>query len=274
MNPWLESLGALGLSGVGIGAGLGAARLPKTWWTLGYFLPLAVVMTLRAATHWPAFASLGLVSALASGSVRYAAMSLAVPMLFVTLLMRMASPRKKALLAAFTFVAVFIYGIAPLAAPALVRGRLEALATTYDGAGVCLQQTNYTCGPAAAVTALGKLGIKADEGELAVLSRTSPVGGAQPENLCAALRKRYEADGLSCEHRSFDSVRELQGNCPALAVTKLAPLIDHWVAVLDVTGDRVVIGDPSKGLRRLTHEEFEKVWRFRGILLRRAIMTR
>ena len=269
MSSWLESLGALGLAGLGIGLGLGAARLRRPWWTLGYFAPLAVIVSLRLARHWPAFGLLPPVFAIASGGARYAALSLAIPMIFTTLIARLKSPSKRALAGAFAFVAVAFYGIGPLVAPALVRARLLAIPTTFDEKGVCLQQTGYTCGPAAAVTGLRALGLEAEEGEIAVLSRTSPCGGTQAASLCAALRKRYAADGLSCRYRSFESVAELGDCCPVLAFVKFAPLVDHWVAVLEVRPDRVVIGDPARGLRQRWRGDFEKLWRGTGIVLRR-----
>lgn len=268
MGPWLESIGALALAGLGVGAGLLAARLRKPWWTLGYFLPLALVVAIAASLRVRGLAFVPPVSWIASGRVRHAVLSFAVPAMFATVLPRLEGARRRLLAGAFAGVTAVLFGVMPFVAPALVRGELEEIGTTFDDAGVCLQQTGYTCGPAAAVTGLRALGLEADEGELAVLSRTAPLGGTQAENLCAALRRRYEADGLTCEYRSFGSVEELGACCPALAVVKFAPLVDHWVAVLEVTDDRVVVGDPARGFREIWHRDFEKLWRGTGIVLK------
>jgi predicted double-glycine peptidase len=47
---------------------------------------------------------------------------------------------------------------------------------------------------------------------------------------------------------------------------------DHHVAILEVTDDEVIMGDPLEGKRSISHSEFEKVWRFSGIVLRKEEM--
>jgi hypothetical protein len=86
----------------------------------------------------------------------------------------------------------------PFLMPALMKDHLSNLQTKFDKNGICRQTTDYTCGPAAAVTALGKLGLRATEGELAVLSYSSPVTGTLPSCLSSALQDRFGAEGLSC----------------------------------------------------------------------------
>jgi hypothetical protein len=39
--------------------------------------------------------------------------------------------------------------------------------------------------------------------------------------------------------------------------------------VLDVTSDRIVLGDPFRGRRELAFEQFAAEWRFIGVTLRR-----
>jgi predicted double-glycine peptidase len=270
VSALLESFVAFALAGVGAAAGLALSRLRRPWWVLAYVLPLAMVLAVRLATLVPSASRLPLMDAVSGGIGRYWAMSLAVPMMFTSLLRRLDSPRKKALVAALACGAVVLHGIGPLVGTVLCGERLRELGTRTDGAGVCLQQTAYTCGPAAAVTALRRLGIDADEGELALAARTSPANGTQPGDLCRALEARYSGDGLTCGYAGFSSVMDLRGRCPALVVVKLLPLIDHWVAVLEVTDSEVVVGDPAKGLVRVPHERFARAWRGRGIVLRRG----
>jgi predicted double-glycine peptidase len=54
-----------------------------------------------------------------------------------------------------------------------------------------------------------------------------------------------------------------------LAVVKHAWMVDHFVAVMALDDRTVVIGDPIAG--RLTHsrEQFERKWRFMGVVLSR-----
>ncbi|MHC4623808.1 MAG: cysteine peptidase family C39 domain-containing protein, partial [Planctomycetota bacterium] len=120
-----------------------------------------------------------------------------------------------------------------------------------------------------AVTALRKLGFEADEGEIAILSHSSPVAGTLPRCLYKALQYRYGAAGLKCRFRYFDSLGELKASAVTLAVVKDSLFSDHCVAVLEVSDRVVVIADPVLGRQLMSHEEFEKVWRFSGIVLER-----
>jgi len=46
--------------------------------------------------------------------------------------------------------------------------------------------------------------------------------------------------------------------------------VNHYVTVLEVTKDHVVVGDPLLGLRTLSAEEFKRTWCFQGIVLTRS----
>jgi predicted double-glycine peptidase len=150
-----------------------------------------------------------------------------------------------------------------------MKDHLSNIQTRLSYNGVCYQSTSYTCGPAAAVTALGKLGLPAEEGELAVLAYTSPVAGTLPLCLSSALQNRYGADGLRCNYRHFDSIDQLKKAGITLAMVKDSFLLDHCLAVLKVSDDTVTIADPMSGLILMPHEQFKKIWRFSGIVLQR-----
>src|SRR5215471_20022654 len=93
--------------------------------------------------------------------------------------------------------------ITPFLAPAFNRGYLSRLETRVDANGVCRQSNDYTCAPAAAVTALRKLGLPAEEGELAILAHTSSLTGTEPDVLASELQKRYGAQNLLAQYRAF-----------------------------------------------------------------------
>ena len=150
-----------------------------------------------------------------------------------------------------------------------VKDELSNLKTIVNTNGICFQTTDYTCGPAAAVTALGKLGLSASEGEIAVLSHSSPVAGTLPACLRTALQNRYGADGLKSQYRHFDSIAQLRNAGITLAVVRDAFLSDHCVTVLEVSDRMVTIADPVLGKTLMSHEQFEKIWRFSGIVLKR-----
>lgn len=80
--------------------------------------------------------------------------------------------------------------------PALSRPTLRGLTTLINGQGVCLQTTEFTCGPAATVTLLRRLGLPAEEGEIGILSKASFHTGADADLLADAVNQRYDGDGV------------------------------------------------------------------------------
>ena len=162
------------------------------------------------------------------------------------------------------------FSILPFLAPALLKNYLSNINTRMDLNGICYQSKNYTCGPAAAVTALRRLGLPAEEGEIAILSHTSPVTGTLPWCLYKALQDRYGADGLKCQYRRFDSASQLRNAGVILAVVKDAFLRDHCVAIIEISDHTVTIADPVSGKQSMSYGEFEKIWRFSGITLERV----
>jgi len=161
------------------------------------------------------------------------------------------------------------FSVFPFLVPALIKNRLSNIKTRLDSNGICFQTTDYTCGPAAAVTALGKLGLSAHEGEIAVLSHTSPVAGTLPACLSSALQSHYGAAGLKCRYRRFDSIEQLRNAGVTLAMVRDSFLLDHCLAVLEVSDHTITVADPVAGKRLMSHEQFEKIWRFSGIVLER-----
>ena len=66
---------------------------------------------------------------------------------------------------------------------------------------------------------------------------------------------------------SEKEVEELKGICPVVMIIKYRPFTDHYVAVLEVMDDTVVVGDPLSGRERMTYEEFMDKWRGVGIIV-------
>jgi predicted double-glycine peptidase len=161
------------------------------------------------------------------------------------------------------------FSVTPFVVPVLIKEKLSNLKTTVNSSGICFQSTDYTCGPAAAVTALRRLGLSANEGEIAVLSYSSPVAGTLPTCLSAALQQRYGTEGLKCQYRHFDSITQLRDSGITLAVIRDGLVNDHCVTVLGVTDYMVTLADPVWGKMLMSHKDFEKVWRFSGIVLKR-----
>ena len=272
MNLWLEILFAVLSGAAGFGLGRWGSRLPKGWWLLGYFLPLALILFYGVGIHYPSLLpSMPAVSWLLMGRKKFLILGFVAAMVLATPLSRLPQRRDRSVIVLLIVAAVFGSSIWPFLAPMFNRKELAQLHTRINGEGICLQNTSYTCGPAAAVTVLRKLGLPAEEGEIAVLSQTSSATGTPPDLLAEALRQKYGKDGLMVEYRFFKDFEELKQAGLTLAVVKFSFMVDHYVAVLKVNDIAVTVGDPLNGIQIISREEFLNQWRFCGIVLQRKI---
>jgi hypothetical protein len=268
MGGWFETAGVILTAVFGAVAGRIFSRLKNPHWIWGYLLPLALIVLLAVAAHINIKAFVPLLASIFGGRMRFVIIGIAVTMGSMTLLGRLKRPVEKVIVSVVMIGAVIWGTVLPFLVPALIRGDLTNLQTKLDADNICFQTTNYTCGPAAAVTALRQLGLLAQEGELAILSHTSPVVGTLPWCLYRAIQDRYGAEGLLCQFRRFDSVSQLREADVTLAVVRDAFLLDHCVAILEVGDETVTIGDPVLGRVTMSYKSFEGVWRFYGIVLK------
>lgn len=270
MSPWLEALLTLAAAAAGAGLGVASSRLPRHWWLLGYVLPLGVIMAFAIAVRRPEWALHPLLAWVFVGRWKLGLMATVVAMIFSALVPRLPKPRERRALGLFVAVAVLYFSVWPAVAVAVNRPFLTSIETRIPPDGICRQSSDYTCGPAAAVTALGRLGVKAGEGELALLARTSTATGTPPDVLAQVLNDRFGPEGVRAELRRFRSVEELRAAGLTLVIVKFGLFLDHWLTVLEVTDREVIVGDPISGIAHLTHDEFRQRWRFVGVTVRRV----
>jgi predicted double-glycine peptidase len=150
-----------------------------------------------------------------------------------------------------------------------IRQELKNLQTAFSKDGICKQTTGFTCGPAAAVTVLHQLGIEAQESELAIMSKCTLKKGTTSEQLVNAIKKLYSKKGIDCSIRKFDSIEQLKEICPMIAAIKLSSVVSHYTVVLEVTENKVIVGDPIAGKKEWSHEYFRNKWWSTGIVLKR-----
>lgn len=270
MNPWVEAL-AVGLLAVaGYWLGRWFSRLPQPYWMFGYFIPLALIVLYGIATRHPAFGFVAPVSWMMMGRNKFAVIGFIGTMVLTTPLSRLPKRRDRIFVTVLMVAIVWQMSVWPFLAPAFNRNYLANLKTQVDGDGICRQSNDYNCGPAAAVTALRKLGLPAEEGEIAILAHTSSATGTPPDILARELNEHYGQDGLVAEYRNFKNVAELRAAGLSLAIIKFSFMIDHYVTVLEVTPTEVVVADPLSGRTTYTHEAFEDQWRHVAVVLRRT----
>ena len=269
MNPWLETVAVIGLSFVGWVAGRACSNLPKPYWMLSYLVPLFVVFLIWLGHEDGGLEMVPPVSWVAAGRTKFVLSGFVAMMVLTIPVARVSSPRLRRLVWLFLLIFVASSCVWPFAASALNRDYLLSFKTRIDRDGVCRQSTDYNCGPAAAVTALHRLGVDAEEGKIAVAAHTNRAMGTPPTILFDTLRELFGKDGIVCEYRHFKDIPELRRAGLTIAVIKFGPLVDHYVTVLDVTDDRVIVGDPLDGKAEYSYDQFWKKWRRLGIVLRR-----
>jgi predicted double-glycine peptidase len=268
VNPWLETGGAMLLAASGIVLAFWLSKAPRPYWVAAFIVCLIGVCLFGVERYTVGLEFVPPFSWVATGRMRFVLAAIAGSILLLTPALQLPRRREKFLVASLTVLFLIGFVVMPFFMAAVIRKTLASITTRIDADGVCLQQTSYTCGAAAAVTALRKLGLRADEGPIAIWSHTSQFG-ITPEELAETLRSHYGAEGLEVHYRPFHSVAELRGPDCTLAVVKYDVLVDHFVAVLGLTNGQVIVGDPLNGRILYTEEEFARLWRFSGISLRR-----
>ena len=269
MNLWLAATGALVCALMGVALGRWFSQLRSPYWAIGYVVPLILIFAYALAFRVPAILFLPPFCWLLMGIKKLATFGFIAPLVLTTPLSRVPRTRNRFAITVLMAVIVFFMSLWPFLAPIVDRGQLSRLQTKVNSDGICLQSTPYTCGPAAAVTALRKLRLSTEEGQIAILSCTSEQEGTPVDMLADGLQHEYANGGLAVKCRAFKNISELRQAGLTLAVIKYSLIEDHWVTVLEVTDSEVIVGDPLAGLARLPHDEFCKRWRFVGIVLER-----
>ena len=269
LNPWFETAGVVLVALLGVFLGRIFSSLRKSWWLLGYFLPFSLVLIMVITRYNNELHFVPPFSWIVAGRMKFIILSFAVTMGLTVPLSRLPYKFEKILVCFLMIGVVIWYSVLPFLVPALIKDHLSNIQTRLSSNGLCFQSTDYTCGPAAAVTVLGKLGLSAEEGEIAVLSHTSPVAGTLPACLSSALQNRYGPAGLKCKYRRFDSIEQLKNAGFTLAMVRDSFLLDHCLAVLEVSNNTVTVADPMSGMMSIPREQFRKIWRFSGIVLER-----
>jgi hypothetical protein len=269
LNPWVETAGVVLVALLGVFLGKVFSGFRKSYWLWGYFLPFSLVMMMVLTRYNNELLFVPPFSWIVSGRIKFVILSFAVTMGLTVPLSRLPYKLEKVLVWFLMIGVVIWYSVLPFLVPALIKDHLSNIQTRLGYNGVCFQTTDYTCGPAAAVTALGKLGLSAEEGEIAVLSHTSPVAGTLPACLSSALQNRYGPDGLRCKYRHFDSIEQLKNAGLTLIMVSDSFLLDHCLAVLEVSDEAVTVADPMAGMMSIPYEQFRKIWRYSGIVLER-----
>jgi hypothetical protein len=260
----VETVGVMGLAVLGAAGGWVCSTRRRLWWLVGYIVPLVFLLVAAIPSWFPRMELLPPFAWIMSGRREMALLGPACMSVLITLLPRLPRKGTKVLFLALMVLVTVCFSILPFLLPAITWRSFMNLPVVLESDGVCIQTFSYTCGPAAAVTALHSAGIDAGEGELAILSHTNRVTGTPPDCLCEAIRGKY---GVHCRLAFFNTVDEMRGREPVIAVTKYSLFCDHFVTVLEVKGSSLIIGDPLEGRVEWPLAQFQRKWRGCGIVL-------
>ena len=122
---------------------------------------------------------------------------------------------------------------------------------------VCLQSTPSTCGPASVSTIMKQLGGAPSEKATARAAH-SYAGGTEAWYLARYVRSQGFRARFDFRETFTPSV-----GVPAVVGVRLGSA-GHFIAVLEVSGDRVTVADPLRGKERLSLAEFYRRYEFTG----------
>jgi hypothetical protein len=137
---------------------------------------------------------------------------------------------------------------------------------------VVRQQYDYSCGSAAVATLLRfHYGITVGEGEVfqAMFARGDQERIQQVGFSMLDMRNYLETRGFTADGLRLSLDRLASLNAPAVALITHNNY-RHFVVVKGISGDEVLVGDPTFGLQTYTRAEFEAVWNGVVLAIRRA----
>lgn len=271
MALWFETLAILMIALMGVVLGRWASRTStsaRIFAMTASFLVVGLILLARLSVLW---GPLPFLCPIAASRIRFVLLAFAVTLGLTAPLIQLQSFVSRFITCIVMAVFLAILISLPFLGPAMIQSDLAKTQTRVDIDGVCRQSQPFTCGPAAAVTALHRLGLEATESQLAIQSRTSPVIGTSPWDLYKTLKSNYTEEGLQLSFLHMDSIDQLPQEAILLAVVRDAPTADHCVAVLGVNENTITIADPMSGLVHMPRESFSRLWRNTGILMQRSL---
>lgn len=267
MMQWIETLGMLLISTLGISLGAWAAahsqRACRCALAVAFSL-LGVVLLARFKSLW---ADMPFLCPVAVGRMRFVFLVLTITIGLTSTVNHFRGRFCRASVCAMMVAMVSVLIACPFLIPALAQKDLALSKTTIDSDGICRQSRQYTCGPAAAVTALKKLGFEVEEGFLAMKARTAPFIGTSPWELQTAINREYGGAGVVCRLSYLDSLESIPEESVFLAIIAVDSIIDHCVVVINYTNSVVTLADPAEGLIAMNRQDFMDQWRKYGMVL-------
>lgn len=266
MSLWIETILVIGIAFVGLLTGAGISRLGKRAGLAACAVSIVLILFLVGARLYPEQLPNFIFWAFVSSRIKFILLSWFVPMGLAAAMPYL--PRKSERWLTTVLIALFIYGFSvfPFLGAAIAAEELMQNPPRFDHNGVCRQSMPFTCGPAAAATALHHLGVDIGEGQLTQLSRCGMMLGTGEWELFNAVQTA--ADGrLDCEFVRCEDIPALADNQILLITLRQGVLYNHCAAILEADSYTVLLADPAEGLFRVPVYQVRQIWTKTGILL-------
>lgn len=267
LNPWIETIVVGVLALVGLLAGIGISRRGKGAGVGACFCVVIVILALAAGWLIPVNMNTPIVFALICGRARFALLAFIVPLALAAARPYLPYKIERQGIVVLIALSIYVFAVFPFLGAAIAAGALKELPVMYDSDGVCLQNTPYTCGPAAAATALRQFGLDVSEGQIAVLSRSCPLIGTSDYDLTRAIGQVVSGRAVESSYGQWNEIPKLTDHQVLLAMLRQRYWSNHCVLIVKMTDNAVVFADPAEGLITLSKKRFLDLWTGRGILL-------
>ncbi len=263
-------IGALLVFGASGFLGWRIGRLRGRWWFTGYAISMAIVIVLNINRYVPRTLNSRVGQWLVAGRRDLFLVGIAAIIGIIPCMHKVRVRRTQGLLVLFMIVLLLRSSLLPIMGPMLDRAELQRLPTVLDQDEVCLQTTNYTCGPAALVSALRALGIDESESNAAMKTFCNSYGGTRSMDIADYVNRAYGDRGLRASYRYITSLDELRASSDvAIAEVRSNFWMDHFVAIVGWEGTSPVVADPYYGQFTSPEDAFIQMWRRKAILIRR-----
>ncbi len=88
--------------------------------------------------------------------------------------------------------------------------------------------------------------------------------------LAAAINEACVTNGIAASVSRWKGLEALRQPGVHLVIVKYSMMLDHWVVVLEFSGNEVLVADPLTGLGRESHADFLRRWRGYGVTVGRT----
>lgn len=266
-NLWIELVAAGLIALAGLLAGAAVSRLGKRTALVTCLCVVVIILTLGAGWLVPILMYNSVIFAVFAGRIKFLLLAFLVPTGLGAAMPYLPYKIERYGVAVMTAVAIYVFGVFPFLGAAMAGQKMAAIPASFDSNGVCRQSTSFTCGPAAAATALHRLGVDVSEGQMAILSRSCPYIGTSDYDLMHAVNQAVREKPIECTYGRWEKLPQLSDQEVLLVILQQGVWMNHCVAVLKTTDKAVVFADPAEGIITLSQKHFRQLWTGRGILL-------